>query len=57
MKAYKDSAGEVWLFRPDQNIKRMNKSAERLAIPTFPENIFHEGLLQLVDMDRDWIQP
>ena len=57
MKAYKDSAEEVWLFRPDQNIKRMNKSAERLAIPTFPENIFHEGLLKLVDMDRDWIQP
>ena len=57
MKAYKDSAEEVWLFRPDQNIKRMNKSAERLAIPTFPKNIFHEGLLKLVDMDRDWIQP
>lgn len=57
MKAYKDGAGEVWLFRPDQNIKRMNKSAERLAIPQFPEQWFHEGLLKLVDMDRDWVQP
>lgn len=57
MKAYKDNSGDVWLFRPDQNIQRMNKSAERLAIPEFPEHLFHEGLLKLVDMDRDWIQP
>jgi branched-chain amino acid aminotransferase len=57
MKAYKDNSGYVWLFRPDQNIQRMNKSAERLAIPEFPEHLFHEGLLKLVDMDRDWIQP
>ena len=57
MKAYKDNSGYVWLFRPDQNIQRMNKSAERLAIPEFPEHLFHEGLFKLVDMDRDWIQP
>lgn len=57
MKAYKDNSGDAWLFRPDQNIQRMNKSAERLAIPEFPEHLFHEGLLKLVDMDRDWIQP
>jgi len=57
MKAYKDSNNEVWLFRPDQNIQRMNKSAKRLAIPEFPENLFHNGLMKLVDMDRDWIQP
>jgi branched-chain amino acid aminotransferase len=57
MKAYKDSNNEVWLFRPDQNIQRMNKSAKRLAIPEFPENLLHDGLMKLVDMDRDWIQP
>lgn len=57
MKAYKDNSGDVWLFRPDQNIQRLNKSAERLAIPQFPESVFHQGLLKLVDMDRDWIQP
>ncbi|GIR18236.1 MAG: hypothetical protein CM15mP32_4230 [Flavobacteriaceae bacterium] len=40
MKAYKDDNGDVFLFRPDQNIKRLNKSAERLAIPQFPEKLF-----------------
>ena len=40
MKAYKDDHGKVWLFRPDQNFKRINRSAERLQIPTFPEDFF-----------------
>ena len=56
MKAYKDDHGEVWLFRPDQNIKRLNKSAERLAIPQFPEDLFLEGLHKLIDLDSDWVQ-
>ncbi len=56
MKAYKDDNGGVFLFRPDQNIKRLNKSAKRLAIPPFPEALFMEGLLQLIDLERDWVQ-
>jgi branched-chain amino acid aminotransferase len=56
MKAYKDDNDDVWLFRPDQNIKRLNKSAERLAIPQFPEDLFLEGLHKLIDLDRDWVQ-
>ena len=56
MKAYKDDHGDVWLFRPDQNIKRLNKSAERLAIPQFPEGLFLKGLHKLIDLDRDWVQ-
>ena len=56
MKAYKDDHGDVWLFRPDQNIKRLNKSAERLAIPQFPEDLFLEGLHKLIDLDRNWVQ-
>ena len=56
MKAYKDDHGDVWLFRPDQNIKRLNKSAERLAIPQFPEDLFLEGLYKLIDLDRNWVQ-
>ena len=47
MKAYKDDKGDVFLFRPDQNIKRLNKSAERLAIPQFPEKLFFAKLLLL----------
>jgi len=56
MKAFKDNAGSVWLFRPEENAKRINKSAERLAIPTFPENIFLEGLKQLISLDKDWVK-
>ena len=55
MKAYKDENDEVFLFRPDQNIKRFNKSSERMAIPEFPEDLFLEGLNQLLLLDADWI--
>jgi branched-chain amino acid aminotransferase len=56
MKAYKDSNDEVWLFRPDQNLERFNKSAVRMAMPEVPEEIFMNGLKQLVNLDRDWVK-
>ncbi len=56
MKAFKDDKGKVWLFRPDQNAKRINKSAARLAIPEFPEDIFFEALTTLVKMDSQWVK-
>lgn len=55
MKAYKNEKGEVALFRPLDNHKRINISAERMAMPTIPEEIFMEGLKQLVAMDKDWV--
>ncbi|MEO9510519.1 MAG: branched-chain amino acid aminotransferase [Flavobacteriaceae bacterium] len=55
MKAYKDDAGDAWLFRPLENFKRLNKSAKRLAIPELPENYFMEGLTTLLQLDKDWI--
>ena len=55
MKAYKGENDEVFLFRPDQNIKRFNKSSERMAIPEFPEDLFLGGLNQLLRLDADWI--
>lgn len=55
MKAYKDEAGKVWLFRPLENHKRLNKSASRLAIPELPESIFMQGLEELLRMDHHWI--
>lgn len=57
MKAYKDEAGKVWLFRPEQNFLRINKSSIRLAIPEFPREFFFEGLTTLVKMDKDWVMP
>jgi len=56
MKAFKDERGSVWLFRPDQNAKRINKSAERLAIPTFPEQMFIEGMKKLISLDKEWVK-
>lgn len=55
MKAYKDKDGEVFLFRPEKNFERINKSAVRLAMPEVTEEMFLGGLKALVNMDRDWI--
>ena len=56
MKAYKDDHGDVFLFRPDENFARINKSAKRLAIPEFPEAYFFEGLTTLLNLDKAWVQ-
>ena len=55
MKAYKDKDGQVFLFRVDKSFERINKSAERLAIPQIPKEVFIEGLMALCDVDRNWI--
>ncbi len=55
MKAYKNDKGEVLLFRPLENHKRINISAERMAMPSIPQELFMEGLRQLVKLDKDWV--
>lgn len=55
MKAYKDKDGDVFLFRPEKNFERINKSAKRLAIPEVPREVFIDGLNALVDLDREWV--
>ncbi|WP_438964508.1 branched-chain amino acid aminotransferase [Winogradskyella sp.] len=57
MKAYKDPEGTPMLFRPEQNATRMNKSADRMGMPLFPEELFVEGLRELVSIERNWIPP
>jgi branched-chain amino acid aminotransferase len=56
MKAYKDENDSVWLFRPEENFIRFNKSAVRMAMPEVPESIFMDGLKQLVDLERNWVK-
>jgi branched-chain amino acid aminotransferase len=56
MKAYKDESDSVWLFRPEENFIRFNKSAVRMAMPEVPESIFMDGLKQLVDVERNWVK-
>ncbi|MGY0407230.1 MAG: branched-chain amino acid aminotransferase [Polaribacter sp.] len=55
MKAYKDSNNKILLFRPLENCKRLNKSAERLAIPQIPEAVFMDGLKELLKIEEPWI--
>jgi branched-chain amino acid aminotransferase len=56
MKAYKDDQDAVWLFRPEENFHRFNKSAVRMAMPEVPENIFMEGLKTILDLERNWVK-
>ena len=55
IKAYKDADGNPQIFRPYDNFKRFNISAERMQMPAVPEEIFMEGLRLLIDIERDWI--
>lgn len=55
VKAYKDPQGNALIFRPYDNWKRMNRSAERMAMPAIPKEIFIEGMRQLVKLDQNWI--
>lgn len=55
VKAYKDADGNAQIFRPQDNFKRMNRSAERMAMPAITEEIFIEGMRTLVELDKAWI--
>ncbi|MEO6668763.1 MAG: branched-chain amino acid aminotransferase [Ferruginibacter sp.] len=55
IKAYKNASGEAYIFRPIDNFKRFNVSAERMQMPPVPEEIFMEGMKMLVELDRNWI--
>ncbi len=55
MKAYKDEDNAIWLFRPLDNLKRLNISAKRMAIPELPEAYFMDGLKTLLQLDEKWI--
>lgn len=55
IKAYKDVYGAAAIFRPQDNFRRFNLSAERMEMPTVPEEIFMEGMRQLVELDKSWI--
>jgi branched-chain amino acid aminotransferase len=55
IKAYKDRDGHPFIFRPFDNFRRFNISAERMNMPVVPEEIFVEGMRRLVELDRDWI--
>ncbi|MEQ8362821.1 MAG: branched-chain amino acid aminotransferase [Cyclobacteriaceae bacterium] len=55
LKAYKNDKNEALVFRPLANWERMNVSAERMCMPTIPEELFMEGMNSLLELDREWI--
>ncbi|MGL4632540.1 MAG: branched-chain amino acid aminotransferase [Leadbetterella sp.] len=55
MKAFKNSSGDVLMFRPLENFKRFNISAERMSMPAVPEEIFIGGLEALLKLDKAWV--
>lgn len=55
IKAYRNEAGDVQIFRPFDNYKRFNQSAVRMQMPEVPEDIFMEGMKLLINMDKNWV--
>lgn len=55
LKAFKNTDDEILIFRPEEHAKRLNFSAERLCMPALPEEIFIEGVYELLKLDKDWI--
>lgn len=55
IKAYRQPDGTIKTFRPDQNARRLQDSARRMAMPELPEEAFLEALKQLVTIDADWV--
>lgn len=55
LKAYKDAKGQVRVFRPDKNMARMNKSADRIALPTFDSAEFIKLMAEFLKVDRSFV--
>lgn len=56
MKAFRDENDKIWLFRPEENQKRINISCKRMAIPEFPAEYFMESLHALIKLDQQWVK-
>jgi branched-chain amino acid aminotransferase len=55
MKAYQRDS-RVFIFRPIENIRRMNRSAERMVMPQLDEQFALDSLTQLLDIEREWVR-
>lgn len=55
LKAYRSTDGVVRLFRPEENMKRMNQSLDRLCMPKIDEEMALQALTELIQIERDWI--
>jgi len=55
LKAYRTESGQIQLFRPRENIKRLNRSCRRMCIPEIDEDFALEALKQLITVEKDWV--
>lgn len=55
IKAYRHADGSIHTFRPEQNARRLQRSARRLALPELPVEYFLQSLRELVAVDGDWV--
>jgi branched-chain amino acid aminotransferase len=55
MKGFRSAGGDIQVFRPEENLKRFNKSAVRMCMPEVPEEIFLDGLRTLLKLDQAWV--
>ncbi len=55
LKAYRTADGSIQLFRPTENLARMNRSGVKLCTPEIPEELFMGGLKALIELDQDWV--
>lgn len=55
MKAYRTNNNQIFLFRPEKNASRFNKSATRMAMPEIDEKLFVESIEKLVRVDENWV--
>ena len=55
LKAYRTESGRIQLFRPQENLKRLNRSCRRLCIPEVDEASVLDGMKQLIATEKDWV--
>ena len=55
MKAYKDDKLNTWLFRPEENYNRLEKSCIRMDIPVLPKKYFFDGLNNIMKIEKEWV--
>ena len=55
LKAYKNENNDILIFRSDKNAERFNISAQRMCMPTLPENIFTDSINELLKVEKEWV--
>ena len=55
MKAFRHADGSIWTFRPDANGRRLQASAQRMALPELPVEYFLDSLKALISVDHEWV--